>query len=536
MHGKHACLIVDLRSGDNVVKVPDLIAVLQAAGWQTDVCLKEFSGETLKLAEQAAKDGHDLVIGYGGDGTLNAVVNGVMYAGGKSIIADIPGGTFNEWAGEITIPPDPVRAALAIVNSIPRKVDLGFFEVEGLTVPAHADNHTRDAQEEPAEDVEDRGTGEPAKAGQIADTEEIQAKPKKAGKHRQYFLLHAGLGVDAAIMAHINKPLKYHIGKFAFDIAGLKELPRQRPFPVEISSLDKQDHAELLWQGEAWQLIVNNTRRYAGTIDLSPNAYIDDGILDVSVVIAGGPLTTLQEAVSFLLLHTVDNNSTQNFRGKRLAISVPASIELELDGSVVKLKDFLRKKERKALERVGNADDVMVRYRFDAVPAAVSMAFPCTYDGAMFEKPSHKAPFEQAAQQRQQIEAKISVLQQEYQGQQGEQADQNGHAGQAEAQFADQAEELQQQGRKITVAGVTPDPHQPGTYIIAGTYQRKNDGKVEPAAVCLDDHTLVLNAQGEQLPLLLLENLQQGEQISVSGKKSKRAVIDADCILLPDKL
>src|SRR5207253_326077 len=158
MHGKRASLIVNLRSGHTVLKVPEIGAVLNAADWKTDVYLKEYSGETLQLAEQAARDGHDVAIGYGGDGTINAVVNGVLYAGGKR--------------------------------------------------------------------------------GETGETEEIHEKPKKAGKHRQYFLLHAGIGVDAAIMAHINKPLKYEVGKIAFDLAGLKELPRQRPFPVEISSLN----------------------------------------------------------------------------------------------------------------------------------------------------------------------------------------------------------------------------------------------------------------------------------------------------------
>jgi hypothetical protein len=118
MHGKRASLIVNLRSGHTVLKVPEMVAALNAAGWKTDICLKEYSGETLQLAEQAARDGHDLVISYGGDGTLNAVVNGVLYAGGKSIIGDIPGGTFNEWAGETNIPRDPVKAALALVDSV----------------------------------------------------------------------------------------------------------------------------------------------------------------------------------------------------------------------------------------------------------------------------------------------------------------------------------------------------------------------------------------------------------------------------------
>jgi len=90
MQGKKACIIVDLRAGQHVTKVPDLVAVLSAAGWKTRIALKEYGGETLKLAKKAAKDGYDLVIGYGGDGTLNDVVNGGMDTGGNSLIGDIP--------------------------------------------------------------------------------------------------------------------------------------------------------------------------------------------------------------------------------------------------------------------------------------------------------------------------------------------------------------------------------------------------------------------------------------------------------------
>ncbi len=167
------------------------------------------------------------MIGYGGDGNLNAVVNGVLYAGCKSIIGDLPGGSFNEWAGETTLPRDPVKAALALVESVTCTIDLGFFQVEGLTVLAPVGPAIHREPSGCQENEEEEQTE------QTGATAEIHEKPKKAGKHRQYFLLHAGLGVDAAIMAHINNPLKYKASKIAFDVAGLKELPRQRPFPVE---------------------------------------------------------------------------------------------------------------------------------------------------------------------------------------------------------------------------------------------------------------------------------------------------------------
>ncbi len=138
MGSKQVSIVVDLRTGKNVIHVPDLIAILSAAGYKPDVALKAYGGETLKLARKAAREGSGLVIGYGGDGTLNDVVNGVMDAGGKSLIGDIPGGTYNEWAGVMGLPEDPVKAVLALIDSEARRVDLGHIEVQDLTLPGTA--------------------------------------------------------------------------------------------------------------------------------------------------------------------------------------------------------------------------------------------------------------------------------------------------------------------------------------------------------------------------------------------------------------
>src|SRR5205807_8889121 len=114
MHCKKACLVVDLREGQNMGAITALMAVLSAAGWKTKIALKEYGGECIKLATKAVEKGNDLVIAYGGDGTLNQVVNGVMNVKGESIVGVIPGGTANEWAGEVSIPTDHVKAALAL--------------------------------------------------------------------------------------------------------------------------------------------------------------------------------------------------------------------------------------------------------------------------------------------------------------------------------------------------------------------------------------------------------------------------------------
>src|SRR5437016_3327955 len=134
MQCKKASLVINPRAGANLAKITDVIAVLSAAGWKTHLAIKEYGGHTMELATKAAEDGYDLVIAYGGDGTINQVVNGVMNAKGQhSIVGVIPGGTANVWAGEIGIPNNPVKAALTLVNSEVRKVDIGHVEVESLT-------------------------------------------------------------------------------------------------------------------------------------------------------------------------------------------------------------------------------------------------------------------------------------------------------------------------------------------------------------------------------------------------------------------
>jgi diacylglycerol kinase family enzyme len=195
------------------------------------------------------------VIAYSGDGTLNQVVNGVMHAKGQhSIVGLIPGGTANVWAGEINMPGDPVTAALTLVDSDARKADIGHVEVEGVAFP----NASEDEQRQHGKQSHKRNA-------------------KATSRARHHFLLMAGLGIDAAVMGHVSKPLKYQVGALAVGVSAAKKLPTQHPFPVEI----RVGSADVLWRGEALQVVIGNTRRYADIVQMTPDAYIDDGILDV---------------------------------------------------------------------------------------------------------------------------------------------------------------------------------------------------------------------------------------------------------------
>src|SRR5258708_11514024 len=234
MKCKQAMLVLNPRAGQNLAKITDVLAVFAAAGWKTEIAVKEYGGQTMDLGAKAGEKGYDLVIAYGGDGTLNQVVNGVMHAKGQhSIVGLIPGGTANVWAGEINMPGDPVKAALTLVDSDARKVDLGHVEVEDVAFP-----------NTPQDDHHQQGK----------QSRKKNAKATSKAKH--HFLLMAGLGIDAAVMRHVSKPLKYQVGALAVGVSAAKELPTQHPFPVEI----RAGNADVLWKGEALQVVIGNTR------------------------------------------------------------------------------------------------------------------------------------------------------------------------------------------------------------------------------------------------------------------------------------
>jgi YegS/Rv2252/BmrU family lipid kinase len=522
MHCKKASLVINPRTGQNLANLSDVLAVLAAAGWKTDIAIKEYGGHSMELARQAAENKSDLIVAYGGDGTLNQVINGVMNAARpRSIVGVIPGGTANLWAGDIGAPSDPVLAALSLVNSEPRKVDVGLVSVQEITFP--------DGQRKA-----------------------VKSSKKLISKARHHFLLMAGLGLDAAVMSGVSKSLKYRVGPLAIGVSAAKELPGHAPFPIEIRAADDKGKDELLWQGEAVQVVVGNTRRYAIILEMTPEAYIDDGILDVCVITGGDPISTMQQLSSLILRRKPDNVNTEFFRGAHLSIKVPASVLLELDGSFIKLKDYLSKADYGAIQQTHDEDHVMVTYRFDALPAALDIAIPCTYDGDLFEnRNGHGESHTHGERQSEAVHERAEATKKEGAPEQtslqehtlvhetqalsdGEDEKKHSKRQQEEAKpLPELVSALLERGRKVTVVGKAPDPDKPQTYIIAGHTTRQPSGDNRPVAVVVNGKTALFDHDGQRVSLASLEQqLREGAEIVVEGSKSRWGVISASRVVL----
>lgn len=104
-----------------------VIAKALGADHDTTVMTTTRRGHATRLAHAAAADGIDVVVAFGGDGTLNEAANGL--AGSTTALAVLPGGSTNVFARTIGMANDPIEATSELLDAISagatRRIGLG---------------------------------------------------------------------------------------------------------------------------------------------------------------------------------------------------------------------------------------------------------------------------------------------------------------------------------------------------------------------------------------------------------------------------
>lgn len=79
--------------------------------------------EVIAATREAARAGCDLIVAGGGDGTVNAAINGLVEPGCELPLAILPLGTGNDLARTLAIPKDPLEAAELLTSGQVRRID-----------------------------------------------------------------------------------------------------------------------------------------------------------------------------------------------------------------------------------------------------------------------------------------------------------------------------------------------------------------------------------------------------------------------------
>lgn len=421
-----ACLIANPKSGRGGVDLTQALTVLRANGWETILYQKLHGGHATELARQAVKEGCNVVVDCGGDGTLSEIVEGVV--GTDVAVGTLPGGTANLWAHEVGISQQLTVAATQLAGAQRRRVDVGCVSVNG--------------------------------------------------HHKHHFLLMAGIGLDGAVLQHLSKPLKNRIGPLAYAPAAVKALQAFKSVPVRV------DMDGIQWNGHVSQIIVGNTRRYASFTRVTADAFMDDGLLDLCLMTAGGPVSLGRQMGALLVRQRPSAVLAQTYRAAAVTIQSQVLLPLQLDGGLVHLDEH----------------DVTARgiiYSFSLINQGVTVLVPRTYDGSLFQ-PSWLsdtlagAPLRPAA-----VAASNSH------------DDSDGRAGHTGHDTSFHHGHGKEKSWRVQVLKV-------GIDTITGV--RLKNGHV--ARIVVDDKT-VLDDGSERNPLLgSLSVLAEGDEISVSGYKN----------------
>jgi YegS/Rv2252/BmrU family lipid kinase len=265
---------------------PELQAMLEARLGALNVLKTSRPGEGRQLAELHVRNGAELVIAAGGDGTANEVVDGLLAAGGGPQLGVIAVGTGRDFIRTLGGTPDLKAAVEAIGSGRTRRIDAG-------RVSFRTDD------------------------GAVAS---------------RHFVNVASLGLSGPTVRAVNrsKQGRQVHGKLAFYYHTVAEMLKYQPQRVRVRF---EDGGSI--EVETALVVVANGRYFGSGMMIAPDAAIDDGMFDVLVYRAEGKLRMV---LDFNLIYRGAHTRLPRVTNKRCAwvevepVNDRDAVLLEVDG------------------------------------------------------------------------------------------------------------------------------------------------------------------------------------------------------------
>ena len=238
------------RPGRRAESVARMISLLGERGIDAEARATTEPEVATGLAREATESGADIIVSYGGDGTLNEVIQGM--ARSHTALAVWPGGTANVVARDLGIPFDVPGLADIIAAGKTNRIALGLARAgSGFSVQG-SEFESANASREP-------GTRNP-----------------EPGTTSRYFLMMAGIGLDASIARAVNKKLKRRTGEFAYWLTGIRHFFQWHGEPFRI---DIDGHCY-----ESTFALIGNGKGYGGGMMMTPGAKLEEPWFEVYIL------------------------------------------------------------------------------------------------------------------------------------------------------------------------------------------------------------------------------------------------------------
>ncbi|MBF6172150.1 YegS/Rv2252/BmrU family lipid kinase [Nocardia blacklockiae] len=251
-----------------------------ARGVQVTPVHGETAADSVRSVRAALTEGTsapDAVVCAGGDGLVCLALQALADSGVP--LGLVPGGTGNDLARELGIPDDDAAAAVDIVlGGNVRPIDLG--EIDSPTVRAEYGGPLR-------------------------------------------FATITGTGFDARVTLRANR-MRRPKGSLRYTVAALAELTGGLAVPYRIE-LSGGDAADSVVETDAVMVAVGNGRTYGGGMLICPDARLDDGLLDLTVVGAMSRLDMLRMLPALSAGKRIDHPAVHQYRAATITLTAPSA-------------------------------------------------------------------------------------------------------------------------------------------------------------------------------------------------------------------
>lgn len=264
--------IYNPHSGEStiVTDIDKIIKVHQKYGYQV-LPFRIGHGFNMEDAFENLDESCKYVLIAGGDGTADLAVNIMKQKGIELPIAILPAGTANDFAKYIGMPEDMEAACEQILNSKAKKLDIGKI-------------------------------------------------------NNKYFLNVASTGLFTDVSQRIDDNLKNTMGKLAYYLKGLEQVPNFRRLKIKVTSEQGS------FDGDMYLMLVFNGQT-AGNLKFAYKAEVDDGLLDV-IIFKAVMFKDLIPLIIDMLRgeHLEHENAIMYFKTDKVTIECHEDIVTDIDG------------------------------------------------------------------------------------------------------------------------------------------------------------------------------------------------------------
>lgn len=253
-----------------IAKIDKIIRIHQKYGL-TIVPYRISLNNTIEMAFEDIDDTYKYILMAGGDGTVDNIVNCMKKLNIDLPIGILPTGTANDFAKFIGMSLNIEKACKQIIESEPKEIDLG----------------------------------------KIND---------------KYFINVASSGLFTNVSQQTDINMKNTIGKLAYYVKGIEQLPNFKRIKVKVSS------KENVFDGDMILMLVFNGQT-AGNFKFAYKASADDGMLDV-IIVQGGMVKSLFNILIKMIRgeHLEDVNGIVYFKTDNLKIECSDDVVTDIDG------------------------------------------------------------------------------------------------------------------------------------------------------------------------------------------------------------